>query len=376
MAILDQRKNPRASALVGRIARLEPDTGRLDAVALGLVDAVLETDNETVGAALDALRDARARADDRHLLGWLDAAIAFAHWALERAPSGSDVTQGTHAQEFLSALAAAPRLGSAELRLLLGTDETQISRTGRRLLDSGLVTRTKVGREVFWQVTPRGKHALAQMPETPPPDSSSFWSEAMRRGFDGTPSEGDPIRERIVGATLKLHQSKGIQATTWQEIAAGADVPVDSVEAAFPTLDDLVRACGAHFLESIRIPPPERAADVYVGTSAEPERIRRLVETSFGVYERGADGIAVAQRERIQVPTAGEPVDHIAASLDALVAEALRPWRSDRASKASVRALTDIEVWRTLRDQGATPDAAVEQAGATLERWLEAHPAR
>lgn len=375
MASLDQHKNPRVRALVRRIARLEPEAGRLDAVALGLVDAVLEADTETLGAALDALRDARARADDKHLIGWFDAAIAFTHWGLERAPSASDVTPGTQAQQFLSVLVGTSHLGSAELRRLLGTDDTQVSRTGRRLLDSGLVTRRKVGRQVFWDLTPRGQHALEQMPETAAPDSS-FWREAMRRGFEGAPAESaDPTRERIVKASLELHRSQGIQATTLAQIAAGAGVSVDIVEAAFPTHDDLVRACGAHFLESIRIPPPERAADVYAGASAEPERMRRLVETSFGVYERGADGIAVARRERVEVPTAGEPVDQIAAALDALVTEALRPRRSDRASMASVRALTDLEVWRTLRDRGATPDAAVEQASATVERWLEAHPA-
>ena len=39
----------------------------------------------------------------------------------------------------------------------------------------------------------------------------------------------------------------------------------------------------------------------------------------------------------------------------------------------SLRALTDLEVWRTLRDQGATPEAAVDQASAAVERWLAVH---
>jgi hypothetical protein len=37
---------------------------------------------------------------------------------------------------------------------------------------------------------------------------------------------------------------------------------------------------------------------------------------------------------------------------------------------ASVRALTDLEVWRALREAGASPDASVDDASATLERWL------
>lgn len=63
-------------------------------------------------------------------------------------------------------------------------------------------------------------------------------------------------------------------------------------------------------------------------------------------------------------------------TLDALVAAALRPARPDAASVASLRAFTDVEVWRALRHEGATPEAAVEEATAAVERWLEAQPAR
>ena len=163
--------------------------------------------------------------------------------------------------------------------------------------------------------------------------------------------------------------------TTWAEIAGKAGVPVETVKALFPTQDDLVRSCGAHFIESLQLPPHERVPEVFAGASSENERLRRLVETFFGVYERGADGITVARRERKDVPAADESMEALDNTLDALVVEALRPLRPHGSSVASVRALTDLEVWRTLRDQGATPGAAVNQASATVERWLEARRA-
>lgn len=376
--------HPRVHALVPRIARLDAEPARREALALGLVDAVLEGDDETLAAALDALRDARARADgDRELVGWLDAAIAFAHWGLERVPSRPAVAQGTQAHDFLHVLDGSPQLGSAELRRLLETDETQVSRTGRRLLESGLVTRRKAGRQVYWQLTPRGQHALADAPAPKRSPDSEFWQEALRRGFEaaygdqpGEPREVDPTRERIIECTLELHTSHGIQATTWPEIADKAGVPVETVETLFPTQDRLVRSCGEHFMESLQLPPADRAPEVFVGASSENERIRRLVETSFGVYERGADGIAVGRRERNDVPAVDESMEELDNSLDALVVEALRPLRPDSSSVASLRALTDLEVWRTLRDHGVTPGAAVDQASAAVERWLEAQPAR
>ena len=115
---------------------------------------------------------------------------------------------------------------------------------------------------------------------------------------------------------------------------------------------------------------------VFAGTSSENERIHRLVETFFGVYERGADGILVGRRESKDVPVVREVIEELDTTLDTLVVEALRPLHPDSESVASLRALTDLEVWRTLRDQGATPETAVDQASGAVERWLEARPAR
>jgi hypothetical protein len=128
-------------------------------------------------------------------------------------------------------------------------------------------------------------------------------------------------------------------------------------------------------MESLQLPPADRAPEVFAGASSENERIRRLVETSFGVYERGGDGIAVrAASARTCRPWMNRwKLDN---SLDALVVEALRRVSPEGSSVASLRALTDLEVWRTLRGQGATPRAAVDQASAAVERWLDARPAR
>ena len=373
----------RTQALVRRIARLDAEPARQEAVALGLVDALLERDDATLAAALDALRDARARADgDQGLVGWLDAAIACSHWGLERVPSGAAVTHGTQAHDFLSVLENSPQLGSAALRGLLEIDETQVSRTGRRLLESGLVTRRKVGRQVFWQLTPRGRDAIEEAPAPQRSPSSDFWQEALRRGFEaasgdepGEPRVVDPTRERIIESTLELHGRQGIQATTWPEIADKAGVPVETVQALFPTQDDLVRSCGQHLIESLQLPPQDRVPEVFAGASSENERMGRLVETFFGAYERGAEGMTAGRRERRDVPAVDETIEALDKTLDSLIVEALRPLPADRSSVASLRALTDLEVWRTLRDQGASPEAAVDQASATVERWLGAQPA-
>jgi AcrR family transcriptional regulator len=376
----------RARALVRRIRRLGEDEqpGRRDAVTLGLVDALLERDDKTLATALNALRGARARTDaGQELVGWLDAAISFVHWGLERTSSQASVTPGTQAHDFMSALGGSSQVGSTELCVLLETHETQVSRTGRWLLEHGLVTRRKAGRRVFWQLTPRGHQALEQVPAAEGSPNSEFWEAALRRGFEtafgdepGPRREVDPRRERIIESALELHGKQGIQATTWPQIAQRAGVPVETVEALFPTLDVLVRSCGEHFMEGLQIPPRDRARDVFMGAASENDRIRRLIHTVFGAYERGADGITAARRERTDVPALAEATEALDNTFDALVVEALRPIRPDNSSVASIRALTDVELWRALREQGAAPGAAADQASAAVERWLASRPAR
>lgn len=391
-------ENPRAGALSRRIAQLAPAAAaeRLDAISLGLVDAMLAADAGALTAALDDLRDARARTledaaqpeERQRLLGWLEAAIALAHWGLERlVPEAPAVAPGTQARHFLAAIgeADAGQLSSADLRRLLHTDETQVSRTGRRLLDAGLVVRRKVGRQVFWAVSPRGRLALrsaaAAAPEKRAGPGKDFWMEAIRQGFRGAGGdepaperrEVDPTLEHLVSTTLQLHTMQGIQATTWTDIAARAGVPLETVEAYFPTQDDLIRSCGRHFLSSLRIPPPDRADEVIDEAAPEPERIRRLVGTLFDVYERQGDALEVGRRERNDLPLVDEALGQVDVSLDALVSRALGG--PDSGSVTAVRALTDIAVWRALRERGATAADSIEQASDAVERWLATRPA-
>ena len=397
----------RASALAQRIDRIDPagtpGQARLDALGMGLVDALLACDADALRAALGALRKLRARAlsadgASEPLLGWLSGAISFSYWGLERlgpqaAPSVAD---GTHASDFIEALRGSGRLGSADLRELLGVDDTEVSRSGRRLLEEGLVTRSKVGRRVFWQLTPRGRQLPARRSEHrtsgdgrgrrqahPGGVGAEFWREAIRQGFEGAagdePAMGrrtvDPTRERIIESTLDLHVEHGIRETTFDQVAARAGIPVETIESYFATQDDLVRGCARHVLRELRLPPPERAGEIFSGATTENERLHRLVGTLFDTYERESESLERGRRDRGTVPIVDEALEQVDAAVDALVTEALRPIDPDAETVASVRALTDLEVWRALREAGASSRASVEDASGALERWLGSHGA-
>ena len=81
----------------------------------------------------------------------------------------------------------------------------------------------------------------------------------------------------------------------------------------------------------------------------------------------------IIRRDRAAVPLVKEAFEQVSASVEALVEEALKPIDPDAETIASVRALTDLEVWRALREAGASPGDSVKDASAAVDRWLDAH---
>ena len=108
-------------------------------------------------------------------------------------------------------------------------------------------------------------------------------------------------RDRIVEATARLHGERGVLGTSWQDIAREADVSVSTVYAHFPSLDELLPACGQLVMSRVR-PPSARDAAVIIGDARSTrERLVRVARELFAFYERGGPHIEVDVRER-QLP--------------------------------------------------------------------------
>src|SRR5918994_7952756 len=82
----------------------------------------------------------------------------------------------------------------------------------------------------------------------------------MPRQYDMTrrTASRNETRNRIVEATTKLHGERGVLGTSWQDIAREADVSVSTVYAHFPSLEELLPACGQ--LVMSRVHPPTAGA--------------------------------------------------------------------------------------------------------------------
>ena len=162
----------------------------------------------------------------------------------------------------------------------------------------------------------------------------------------------EEMRRKILEATMTLHTENGIVATSWEDIARKADVAVATVYRYFPTINELVEGCGALVMETARPPTPEGAPALFEDTPHVAERIVRLVREFCALYERAEKPFVAVLRDFDKVPGLRHFVDGHRATLDAYVAEALRPIRPDAHALRVAAALLDFPTWKSLRDRG------------------------
>lgn len=182
-------------------------------------------------------------------------------------------------------------------------------------------------------------------------------------------------RRRIVDATRELHGEQGIAATSWDDIAARAGVGVGTVYRHFPSLDELIPACGEITMQAVALPDAAAVASLFEHASEPAERIERLVRAAFALYERGAPALRVIRREGDLHPLVARDRDDFEASLGALVDTALAPLEPTQRDRAVARALVDLNTWEALRDQGLAPAESVAAISELLAARLAARQA-
>jgi AcrR family transcriptional regulator len=177
-------------------------------------------------------------------------------------------------------------------------------------------------------------------------------------------------RQRIIDATRELHTTQGIAATSWDDIAARAGVGVGTVYRHFPTLDELIPACGEISMQIVALPAPDDAPSLFDGADAPAERIERLVREAFAIYERGAPELRAIRNEPDVHPHVTEAGEELEAALTALVEAAIEPSGATPADRAVVRAMVDLGTWQALRDQSLGPAEVVDAVGQMLAARL------
>ena len=178
--------------------------GHFSALGMLITDASLSADEPALAECQDGLQwlhrhyldvdalDGAQREQRGRILGLID----VVHWALKRLPSGLQLAlqPDGYAARFLVAVSRRPGMSNQQLAAELGTDETEISRVGRRLLSAGVVWRRKEWRHNAWDLTPRGRQYLETSGLLPVGGEADRPAERPRRSPDALPRREEPAR--------------------------------------------------------------------------------------------------------------------------------------------------------------------------------------
>jgi DNA-binding MarR family transcriptional regulator len=142
------------------------------AVGGWLVDATLVADVSSLEAALHAFRSAATHLQPNSPTDRLEAVLTgFAEVAqasldrVERVELADTLDPSSWAAKMLVLAYREPHVTSADICRRLKVHEAQISRSGKALLERGLVVKTRHGRSVGWYVTPRGEFVAERLTE-------------------------------------------------------------------------------------------------------------------------------------------------------------------------------------------------------------------
>lgn len=167
-------------------------------------------------------------------------------------------------------------------------------------------------------------------------------------------------REKILAATIALHAEQGIAATSYKDIAQRASVGLGTVYHHFPTLDELIMACGGRLMEITRPPDPT----LFENMRSRRSRIVKMVSEVFAWYERyPAWRRGLCDEDKLDVLARG--VARREGLLRRFVAAGLSPQTSPE-TVTLVRALIDFEVYRTLVKGGIDAQEAARRVAQTI----------
>ncbi|MFO1150397.1 MAG: TetR/AcrR family transcriptional regulator [Alsobacter sp.] len=156
-------------------------------------------------------------------------------------------------------------------------------------------------------------------------------------------------RERIVSATMQLHDEQGVAATSFVDIAQRAGIGAATVYRHFPTVGSLVMACGAHVWTEMDPPVPDRASEPFDGIVGRDARLRRLVAEVDSFYRRGALRLTKAYADRHLIPELDGFLRAVEAGVAALVREAVAEEALPETVLQLVVALMAFPVWTSMQ---------------------------
>ncbi|MBZ9939384.1 TetR/AcrR family transcriptional regulator [Mesorhizobium sp. BR1-1-16] len=180
----------------------------------------------------------------------------------------------------------------------------------------------------------------------------------------------DETRERILAATMQLHDEQGVAATSFVDIAKRAGIGAATVYRHFETPGALVRACGEHVWAEMRPPQKDHAPELFDSIRGRDARLRRLAEELDRFYARGALRLERATADRDHVPELdqflGAVEAGVASWVDYAVKDTEEPGGPSTTPIRRLLALTSFGVWLSMLRAGLGPEERVDLLARVL----------
>jgi AcrR family transcriptional regulator len=167
----------------------------------------------------------------------------------------------------------------------------------------------------------------------------------------------DETRQRIVDATIELHQTIGAAQTTVSEIAERAGVGRVTVYRHFPDEETLFYACSGHYFSQHPFPDIERwrrIPDPY-------DRLREGLRETYAWHEQNRQMIAMALAEARELSMMAPYHDFWDSAAEVLAAAWRVRGRRRSNLKAAIALALSFDTHRTLtREQHLTERQSIE----------------
>jgi AcrR family transcriptional regulator len=175
----------------------------------------------------------------------------------------------------------------------------------------------------------------------------------------------EETRQKIVEATMHLHEEIGPRATTISAIAERSGVQRLTVYRHFPDETAVFQACTTHWLS---LNPPPDPAD-WAGIAGAQARFAAAVSAFYGYFSRTRRMWTMSVQDVAHVPALQGPMAEFSAYLDGVAAGLIAAFDAglDTAHIApTIRHALRFLTWADLDEQGLDDGAKVD----LLSHWL------
>ncbi|MDH5436241.1 MAG: TetR/AcrR family transcriptional regulator [Gammaproteobacteria bacterium] len=176
----------------------------------------------------------------------------------------------------------------------------------------------------------------------------------------------DETRERIVEATVKLHETLGPANTSIKAIAEKAGVQRLTVYRHFPDDTSLFQACTSHYFGLN--PPPDMTAWAKIQDASD--RSYTALVAFYRYYHQTEKMFTVAYRDIDEVKALHKPMAQFEAYLDQVCDDLVKAWNKKNITKKqlqiTLRHALRFSVWQSLHKTGLKNEKMAE----LVQSWL------